>query len=149
MALERVYALCGTSNAGKTSCLNALIEILTKKAEKTIPIKDADEDEDDRIAIFLINGKYVGVSTQGDVVKQVQDNLNAIESAIESQCNIIFCATRTRGGKCTHVIDRFGEKLTWIECMGIYNHKAYAFDNSAFIKAKTESLANLMFSLVG
>lgn len=142
MELERVYALYGTSDSGKTSCLNQLIEILIEKSEQAVLIENVGDV--DRRAVFLINGKYVGVSTQGDTKSQIKTHLDEIEC----QCNIIFCATRTRGSTCVHVIERFGEKLTWIENMGIYNHKAHAFDNSAFISAKNVSLADLMFTLI-
>ncbi|EKL5296972.1 ATP-binding protein [Vibrio parahaemolyticus] len=142
MELERIYALYGVSNSGKTSTLNQLINILRYNAEKVV--LDENVGGTDHRAVFLIKGKYVGVSTQGDCESQVRKHLDVIEPL----SNIIFCATRTRGGTCHHVAERFGNKLTWIQNFGIYNKKKYAFDNSAFIEASYSSIGKMLFELV-
>ena len=142
MKLERIYALYGASNSGKTSTLIELINILRESSEKVII--DENVGDSDRRAVFQINGRNVGVSTQGDCESQVKEHLDVIEPL----SNIIFCATRTRGATCHHVVERFGDKLTWIQNFGIYNNKAYAFDNSDFIESSYKSIGKVLFDLV-
>ncbi|WP_421853380.1 hypothetical protein [Marinomonas sp.] len=142
MELERVFVLYGTSNSGKTSTLNELIEILRVSSDEII-LDDNIDNNDHRFVCFA-NGKYVGVSTQGDCGTQVQEHLDVIEK----HCNIIFCATRTRGITCAHVVERFGDKLTWIQNLTMYNHKKDAFSNKDFVDARYSQIAKMLSTLV-
>lgn len=142
MELKRVYALYGPSNSGKTSTLNQFVEHLKIKAEKELYSKKLSNG--DQLIVMLVNGVYIGISTQGDSKAQVERNLDLIEP----KCNIIFCATRTRGGTCHHVIERFGQKLTWLQQMTIFNQSKGAFDNETFVRSRDASLGQLLQALV-
>jgi ABC-type multidrug transport system ATPase subunit len=142
LSVNQVYALCGTTNSGKTSTLSCLIDLLRSKAESVI--LDEHVGGTDYRAVFTINGLKIGVSTQGDHVSQVKKHLDAIES----KCDIIFCATRTKGATCNHVIERYQDKLIWIQNMVIFNNKKYAHDNKSFIESRNTGIAKMLFQTI-
>ncbi len=143
MSVNRVYALFGTSSSGKTSTLSCcLIDLLRSKAESVI--LDEHVGGTDCRAVFTINGLKIGVSTQGDHVSQVKKHLDAIES----KCDIIFCAARTKGATCSHVTERYQDKLTWIQNIGIFNNQKYAHDNKSFIENRNMVIAKMLFQTI-
>ncbi len=142
MVVKRVYALYGAPDSGKTSVLNSLINKLTAEHCSYDLLESIGES--DRVAIFDVKGRKIGICTQGDYVTQVESNLNKLEG----HCDIIFCATRTKGETCEHVITRFSDKLTWIQNAGIFDQKV-AHDNRQFLMHRNSSMAELLYNLIG
>lgn len=142
MSVKNVYGLSGIANSGKTSTLSSLIDILREKANKVL----LDEQiENDYRAIFLYNSQIIAVSTQGDNVSQVKKHIKKLE---EFSCDVIFCATRSKGATCSFLSKKYGSKLRWIENCNIYNNEPKSFDNSEFISHRNKAMANLLFSLI-
>ena len=98
--MEKIIALQGRAQCGKTSTLNLLIDLL-EVATKGCAMPTPHTGE--RREIFVINGKIVGVTTPGDADWIVQDNCDFFTA---NNCDIAISATRTKGG--THqVLDGF------------------------------------------
>lgn len=98
--MEKIIALQGPAQCGKTSTLNLLVDLLEVETTNcAMPTPHAG----DRKKVFVINGVTVGIATSGDVARIVQENCNFFN---ENHCDIVFTATRTKGG--THdVLDKF------------------------------------------
>lgn len=140
---EKIYALWARANSGKTSTLNQFIKLLNDKYENILLKKGIDTV--DSLAVFNIDGKIVGITTQGDKISQLKKWLDKLEN---HNCDIIFCATRSKGGTRNLVKERYGDKLVWINQAGIYNNKVKAFDNNPFIEARNLKMAELLYILI-
>ena len=90
-SMKRVIALYGTPNSGKT-CTLKQVHYELSKSEKVIS-KHSKTGADFR-DIFIINGIKVGIETQGDPVKRHKESLKLFQ---EQKCDLIICATRSRG----------------------------------------------------
>lgn len=93
--MNRLIILKGVSNIGKTSTLSTLIKkLLTKDACLIHPEKRTD------ITSFVIcgfEGHKVGIITFGDPTSE-PDVEGCLQQCIKQKCDIIFAASRTRGG---------------------------------------------------
>ena len=92
--MPNIYALQGRGNTGKSMTLKALSTTLQTNypsaSVQTIYNGTAD------IAIIMrgVNGLVVGIESQGDPSSRLQNTLAAFANV---NCDIIFCACRTRG----------------------------------------------------
>ncbi len=73
-----------------------------------------------------------------------QHQVNKHLNTVEKRCNIIYCATRTKGATCQHVIERFGDKLTRVQNTGIYNQKKNSFNNNALLDTRNSLVAQML-----
>ncbi len=73
------------ANAGKTTSLKKLYYLLTGVQCPDDEVKE----------IFVYRGCKVGITSLGDYREAVECRLNEL---IANQCDVIFCATRTKGG---------------------------------------------------
>jgi len=91
-----IIALEGKGNSGKTTVLNIVLAELVKssssnvKAAQKIPRKIGGDARE----ILIINGKKVGIETQGDPGSRLADSLKLF---VKEGCELIVCATRTSG----------------------------------------------------
>lgn len=93
--MKVLYVLQGAGEKGKSSTLNILIDELVKKyPNATKRILEQDISCDQKVIFDNLNGHIIGIETQGDTNSRLPESLNDFEKA---QCDIIFCACRTRG----------------------------------------------------
>ncbi|MCW4451159.1 hypothetical protein OK344_02945 [Kaistella sp. BT6-1-3] len=95
--MKNIYALYGRGEIGKTSTIKEVYKLLIKKfGNKIIVETDTNifyEKGDIRVTV-KINGKLIGIESQGDPDSRLKTSLNIF---VEMNCDIILCATRTRG----------------------------------------------------
>lgn len=92
--MAHVIALQGPSSSGKTSTLIQVFQNL-KASYPTAKIEALHSGTVDiKIIMRGVNGKIVGIESQGDPNSRLQQSL---KDFIFARCDIIFCACRTRG----------------------------------------------------
>jgi hypothetical protein len=94
MKSKNVFALYGTANAGKSTTLRKLYELLTK-AYPAAHIQIIHPVGVDFTVIIEIDGVLIGIESQGDPGSRLAVS---IELFAKRGCFVIVCATRTRGG---------------------------------------------------
>ena len=96
--MKTVLAIWHTSNKGKTETLRELANLLLTNYPACLPIfptsKIVPESGDFRL-IVQINGKIIGIESQGDPGTDLQSRLLCLSDNFK--CEIIFCSSRTKG----------------------------------------------------
>jgi len=138
--MKRVIALFGTGESGKTTTLNLVFE----KLEEYISLENLEYHIDgyDIRRIFTFNGKKVGFETQGDPNSRLGESLKLFK---DLNCDIVVCATRTRGSTCDLVIDYFGSShfLSWREQSRVWDENLRQPSNNATAKLIVDELMNV------
>jgi hypothetical protein len=96
--MKTIIAISGAADRGKTSTLREFATVLLAAypAYKPLfPIPATISAIDDFRLIVEINGKIVGIESQGDPNTGLRGRLQDL--AVNHHCDIIMCATRTRG----------------------------------------------------
>ena len=91
--MKKIIALKGPGNSGKTSTLKFVFDFLKTKYPNA-PILILKSGSGEIKVIITINGKQVGIESQGDPNSRLEKSLEDFD---KEGCEIIFCATRTRG----------------------------------------------------
>jgi hypothetical protein len=90
--MKTVIALYGPANTGKSSTVKKVYELLKAKYPNA-PVTHEIIHHDVR-AIIKINGHSIGIESQGDPGSRI---FTSISLFVQEECDIIVCATRTRG----------------------------------------------------
>ena len=90
MSVKKIIALYATSDAGKTTTLNILIDMLRIVSDSYKISK-----EYDACATFEFNNETICVCTGGDDEYTIQNNIKYFKS---EKCTIAVSATRTKNG---------------------------------------------------
>jgi ABC-type dipeptide/oligopeptide/nickel transport system ATPase component len=93
-AMAEIYALKGRANCGKSSTIKEIFQILDAKYPNCIKKDYYPNHYDKKIEMQNIKGFLVGIESQADPNSRLEKSLNDFE---QDGCDIIFCATRTRG----------------------------------------------------
>lgn len=115
--MKKVIALYGRSNVGKTATIKKFTRLLKEHYGDAIHIqklKDHDPDWDVQLLVTIHGRLIVGIESQGDTGDRVWPSMGVFA---EAACDIIFCATRTRGETCYAVesLMEKGYKLEWLK----------------------------------
>jgi hypothetical protein len=111
----KVIALWGRLNLGKSETIRKVYELLISK------YKDAKTNEypkpilnrvDIRV-VLTINGIKIGIESQGDPGRLPE----SLSLFVEVSCNIIICATRTRGHSvdAVNALEQNNYDIIWLE----------------------------------
>ena len=92
--MTHIIALQGPGNSGKTSTLIRVLEDLQAKYPTATLHAFHGATIDIKIVLCGVNGKTVGIESQGDPGSRLQQSLPDLLAA---KCDVIFCACRTRG----------------------------------------------------
>jgi hypothetical protein len=94
--MKQIFGLYGTSNVGKSETIKNVYRKLTELYPDFIFHKDFKfiVGKGDICVIIIINGKIIGIESQGDPNSRIFINLPIF---VKFNCDIILCATRTRG----------------------------------------------------
>jgi len=90
--MANLYALQGRGKTGKTSTLKEVFNQLSQKYP--LAVTEVIRQTSDIKIIMVINGIKVGIESEGDPNGRLEESLHDF---VQSSCNVIFCAVRTRG----------------------------------------------------
>jgi len=87
-----IIVVKGVANVGKTQTIKNVYELLIKKYNNAT--KDHIIISADMRIVITINGIKIGIESQGDPSSRL---FESIKLFVKIECDIIICATRTRG----------------------------------------------------
>jgi len=90
--MRKIFGLYGAANVGKSQTIKEVYNLLSSEY-KTAKIKHQIL-ESDIIVVLTIDGITIGIESQGDPNSRLAESLSLF---VKMECNIIICATRTRG----------------------------------------------------
>lgn len=110
MAVKYILGVFGVARRGKSETLLLLIDnFRNNKLYSEIYFSASSGSEGDRIAIYEKNGFRIGITTIGDYPAEVEKEVTKL---VESQCDIIITATRTKGGT-TEVVNSIAKQYNY------------------------------------
>lgn len=92
--MSRIIALQEPSDAGKTRTLIQVFKDLQAKYPTATVQRLDNKKKDIKVILWGVNGKIVGIESQGDPNSRLEKSL---ANFLEAPCDIIFCACRTSG----------------------------------------------------
>lgn len=104
---KQLIALFGVGDAGKTTTIRKVRDLLLAKY---IDAKEETLNGRLRVEIFsiiTIKGKRIGITSRGDRDIHVKF---ALEKFAQEKCQIILCATRTKGSGSWNAMEKFAAK---------------------------------------
>ena len=126
--MGKIIALAGKQNCGKSTTLNILISFLSSVAESNEIYIDYDNDA---IAYFKINNKWIFVGTDGDAAKNVREN---VKETKKYDCAIGVIASRNTGDSAKmakKLLTSEGEPITIIDKKKIEDSLPKSLSNNA------------------
>lgn len=133
--MKTIIAVSNGVNRGKTKTLRELaLQLMSKypnfnSIEPDLIKIESIHDHDFRIVIE-IKGKIIGIDTQGDPNTKLEERLEGLASIY--QCDIIFCATRTRGKTIQsvhNIADKYNYDKIWTSTYDTANENNYKLLN--------------------
>ncbi|MDR0442086.1 MAG: hypothetical protein LBH44_01605 [Treponema sp.] len=88
-----IIALYGRSGCGKTESIKNVFDLLKSKYPSA-NVKVIFTGKDIKAIITGINGLTIGIESEGDPGFRLEQSL---KDFVKAKCDIIFCASRTRG----------------------------------------------------
>jgi hypothetical protein len=128
--MKQIFGLYGTSNIGKSETIRNVYRKLIEEFPNFIFHKDyksITNETGDISVVIIINGKIIGIESQGDPNSRIFISLPIF---VKLNCDIILCATRTRGGT-VHEVEKLQTTydIKWIKKNRSENEKKYKADN--------------------
>ena len=128
--MKQIFGLYGTSNVGKSETIKNVYRKLTEKYPDFIFQKDFKQiiaNEGDICVIIIINGKIIGIESQGDPNSRIFTSLPIF---VKFNCDTILCATRTRGATVDEVEKLKGTyEIKWVKKNPSENKTNHESDN--------------------
>jgi len=110
--LKKVFALRGKSNVGKSQTIRTIVEMLTAThPDAAIELNHATK-VDIRV-VLTINDLKIGIESQGTSKGRLHKE--SLDSFVRIGCDVIICATRTRGATVDAVEALAGFDVNWVE----------------------------------
>ena len=114
--MKQVFGLYGTANVGKSGTVKNVYRKLIEKYPDFTFHQDFQQIltfEFDICVIIIINGKIIGIESQGDPNSRIFTSLPIF---VKFNCDIILCATRSRGATVDEVEKLKGSyEIKWIK----------------------------------
>lgn len=106
-----VIANAAYADHGKSSSIKAFARLVQSKYQETFKLIKGSE-LGDVMAYVTINGKLVGIESQGDPSSRQGDSLNEF---VEKNCDFIVVASRLRGETYNNVVElsKKGYNIIW------------------------------------
>jgi hypothetical protein len=136
--MKTVLSIWHIADKGKTETLRELAKLfLTTYPDyrSILPIPTIVPDSEDFRLVIEINGKIIGIESQGDPTTNLENRL--IELADTFNCEIIICSSRTRGDTISAVDNLWetrGFQTIWTSTYQIADKTLHKFVNE--LKAK-------------
>jgi hypothetical protein len=110
--MKQVFALYGKADCGKSYTIWRVYQLLEEQFPDFEFIGEAILEGDIRV-IIKIKGVIIGIESQGDPNSRL---FRTIPFFVHSNCNIIVCATRTRGATVNLIYDLEPDySIKWFE----------------------------------
>lgn len=131
--------LYGKSNTGKTKTLKRLIELI--KDNGYTPIKPEEERDADKIVVFDIKGRKVGITSRGDAVDLLADDF-----AWMGDCDLYVCASHSRGNTVEFLEKKFS-RIIWQRRWDVLQDK-YGIAFTSLYNDSNEAQAKTLYNLI-
>jgi GTPase SAR1 family protein len=132
---KKVIAICvwGTAGRGKTSTIRKVFELLAAK-NKSIRSNSAQWDIH---ATAEYKGKKIGFCSQGDPAPY-NNQCSILEGLINEGCDIVVCASRTKG-ETVNLITRLFDEVIWVHnlCVEPYEGNEGVAEEMNILSAKS------------
>ena len=114
--MDTLIALSGIANSGKTETIKLVFETLKSFPGVQIIQKDL---QNDIFIILMYKKNKLGITSQGDNRIFLDDKFEIFQN---EKCNIVICATRTRGGTCD-AVNEMADKyvIQWVNKSEYYS----------------------------
>jgi len=129
---NKVIALRGISNVGKSKTIGKVYELLISKYPHHQ--KEHDRQLMDISVIIIINGVRIGIEGQGDPSGRLDESLSLF---VKERCKVIICATRTRG-----------QTVAAVTNMTKHNFEVIWFEQVASVSSKHDASNLAMAKLI-
>jgi phage tail sheath gpL-like len=110
--MEKIIAVRGIRNTGKTTSIKIVPDLLKKKYPSAILIDIPNTLRKDIIVKAIINGVTIIIVSAGDPVEGFEERLKEIANMSP---DILVCATRSRGATVTMIESYSPTPIIWIE----------------------------------
>lgn len=143
--MKTVLAIWHTNDKGKTETLREFANLVPRRYPNyrpIFPIPMTIPPNDDFRVVLQINGTIIGIETQGDPNTNLESRL--MDLADNFNCDIILCATRTRGdtvGAVDNLSHNRGFQTIWTSTYQM------ATNHQLVNQAKARHLLDLLLSL--
>jgi hypothetical protein len=113
--MKNIITLSGVSNIGKSETIKLLYSKLINEFKDFSFVEDVKQITDDKgdiTVVIVIHGKIIGIESQGDPGSRV---VRSLPNFVKLNCDIIICATRTRGST-VELVEKFSNeyKIEWM-----------------------------------
>lgn len=108
--MKTVMALYGPAQTGKSSSIKIFYELL--KSEYPHLTMEKMVEGGDIVIILVIGKARIGIESQGDPNSRL---FTSLPEFVEAACDLIVCATRTRGGtvEAVNSLSSLGYDIRW------------------------------------
>jgi hypothetical protein len=132
--MKNIIALSGVSSIGKSETIKLLYAKLINEFKDFSFVEDVKQITDDKgdiRVVIVIHGKIIGIESQGDPGSRV---IRSLPNFVKLNCDIIICATRTRGST-VKLLEKFSNeyKIEWM-------NKKVVKDNFSVVNDKEAGL---------
>ncbi len=138
--MKKIFAVRGVANQGKSTTIKKTYQLL-KKAYPNAVIEEIIIAVDITVVI-TINGVKIGIESQGDPGSRIFDSLKVF---IKAGCNVILCATRSRG-KTVEAVNSLANKyqITWFDKQNEPDPQAQDAANNAMARKIFKDIQSLI-----
>lgn len=137
---KKVIAVWGAADVGKSATIKKTYDLLKAKF-KTATIDDIFVGVDIKVVI-TINGTKIGIESQGDPGGRLERSLS---SFVKIGCQVIICATRTRG-QTVKAVEKLEPKyeVLWLEQASKFTEPDQKVSNLAMAKRIVKEVDNIL-----
>lgn len=137
--MNTIIAIKGVGSVGKTETIKNIYHLLKSKhpeakIENRICVLDI------RV-IFTVNGMKIGIESQGDPSSRL---FESIPLFVKKQCNIIICATRSRGKTVQLIKEQENYEIIYHEKLFIEDTMKQQESNMKMANTIVEKIVNLI-----
>lgn len=137
--MNTIIAIRGVGNVGKTETIKNIYHLLKSKYPEA-KIENKICGLDIRV-IFTVNGVKIGIESRGDPSSRL---FKSIPLFVQRQCNIIICATRSRGKTVQLIKEQKNYEIIWHEKLFIESTMKQQEFNIKMANIIMEKIVNLM-----
>lgn len=141
--MKKVFALRGTSKTGKTLTIRTFDEFLREKFPGAI-VEHEHRSRAELRAVLSINGVRIGIETTGEIIKRINESFDLF---VNLGCELIICATRTKGQTVTAVETLPGYEVVWFDRRVEAEPVARLFSKIAMARQLVEETEKALASL--
>ena len=128
--MKKVFALRGPSKTGKTQTNRTFDELLRAKFPGAI-VEHEHRSPAELRAVLSIDGVKIGIETTGENIKRINESFDLF---VKLGCELIICATRTKGQTVAAVESLPGYEAVWFERRAEADPVARLFSNIAMAR---------------